>query len=87
MPDLPECVTKVDVSVPEGDAATPLSSQHQVKLLRERLEQQSQQTQAAVAQLLLLRDQLAAEQAARCEAQVLEANLGQYFCFFFLPVK
>ncbi|XP_061382180.1 carboxyl-terminal PDZ ligand of neuronal nitric oxide synthase protein isoform X6 [Danaus plexippus] len=69
LPDLPECVTKVDVSVPEGDAATPLSSQHQVKLLRERLEQQSQQTQAAVAQLLLLRDQLAAEQAARCEAQ------------------
>ncbi|CAH2034686.1 unnamed protein product, partial [Iphiclides podalirius] len=70
LPDLPECVTKVEVGdEPEVDAATPLSAQHQLKLLRERLEQQAQQTQAAVAQLLLLRDQLAAEQAARCEAQ------------------
>ncbi|XP_072930621.1 carboxyl-terminal PDZ ligand of neuronal nitric oxide synthase protein isoform X3 [Epargyreus clarus] len=65
--DLPECITKVDVNAPDAD--TPLSSQHQVKLLRERLEQQAQQTRAAVAQLMLLRDQLAAEQAARCEAQ------------------
>ncbi|CAH2103890.1 unnamed protein product [Euphydryas editha] len=70
LPDLPECVTKVEIaSVPEGDVATPLSAQHQLQLLRERLEQQAQQTRAAVAQLLLLRDQLAAEQAARCEAQ------------------
>ncbi|XP_026500864.1 capon-like protein isoform X1 [Vanessa tameamea] len=70
LPDLPECVTKVEMaSMPEGDLATPLSAQHQLQLLRERLEQQAQQTQAAVAQLLLLRDQLAAEQAARCEAQ------------------
>lgn len=52
------------------DASTPLSAQHQLQLLRERLDQQAQQTRAAVAQLLLLRDQLAAEQAARCEAQV-----------------
>lgn len=49
---------------------TPLSAQHELQFLKERLEQQSQQTRAAVAQLLLLRDQLAAEQAARCEAQV-----------------
>ncbi|XP_047543855.1 capon-like protein isoform X2 [Vanessa atalanta] len=70
LPDLPECVTKVEMAnMPEGDLATPLSAQHQLQLLRERLEQQAQQTQAAVAQLLLLRDQLAAEQAARCEAQ------------------
>lgn len=68
--ELPECVTKVDVLNVEGDTSTPLSSQHQLQLLRERLEQQAQQTRAAVAQLLLLRDQLAAEQAARCEAQV-----------------
>ncbi|XP_041987926.1 capon-like protein isoform X3 [Aricia agestis] len=68
LPDLPECVTKVEVTTVE-DATTPLSAQHQLQLLRERLEQQAQQTRAAVAQLLLLRDQLAAEQAARCEAQ------------------
>lgn len=72
LPDLPECITKVELVNNEigGDAATPLSAQHQLQLLRERLEQQAQQTRAAVAQLLLLRDQLAAEQAARCEAQV-----------------
>ncbi|XP_060809763.1 carboxyl-terminal PDZ ligand of neuronal nitric oxide synthase protein isoform X2 [Amyelois transitella] len=72
LPDLPECVTKVEVTVngeQTPDSATPLSAQHQLQLLRERLEQQAQQTRAAVAQLLLLRDQLAAEQAARCEAQ------------------
>ncbi|XP_022834329.1 carboxyl-terminal PDZ ligand of neuronal nitric oxide synthase protein isoform X2 [Spodoptera litura] len=72
LPDLPECVTKVEVATggdEGGDTATPLSAQHQLQLLRERLEQQAQQTHAAVAQLLLLRDQLAAEQAARCEAQ------------------
>lgn len=68
-------------SVPEGDVATPLSAQHQLQLLRERLEQQAQQTRAAVAQLLLLRDQLAAEQAARCEAQVSIST------FLFFPYK
>ncbi|CAH0578039.1 unnamed protein product [Chrysodeixis includens] len=72
LPDLPECVTKIDLAAGGEEAsgdATPLTSQHQLQLLRERLEQQAQQTRAAVAQLLLLRDQLAAEQAARCEAQ------------------
>lgn len=42
---------------------------HEVQLLREQLEQQVQQTQAAMAQVNLLRDQLAAEKAARMEAQ------------------
>ena len=48
----------------------PLSTHHQLQLLRQQLEQQQQQTQIAVAQVHLLKDQLAAEAAARIEAQV-----------------
>ncbi|XP_043205480.1 carboxyl-terminal PDZ ligand of neuronal nitric oxide synthase protein-like isoform X1 [Amphibalanus amphitrite] len=42
---------------------------HQLQLMRERLVQQQQQTQAALAQVHLVRDQLQAETAARLEAQ------------------
>ncbi|XP_057323337.1 carboxyl-terminal PDZ ligand of neuronal nitric oxide synthase protein-like isoform X2 [Microplitis mediator] len=45
------------------------SLKHEIQLLRERLDQQSQQTRAAVAHARLLQDQLAAETAARVEAQ------------------
>ncbi|KAK0177606.1 hypothetical protein PV328_001643 [Microctonus aethiopoides] len=45
------------------------SLKHEIQLLRERLDQQSQQTRAAVGHARLLQDQLAAETAARVEAQ------------------
>uniref|UniRef100_W5M8L8 Carboxyl-terminal PDZ ligand of neuronal nitric oxide synthase protein n=1 Tax=Lepisosteus oculatus TaxID=7918 RepID=W5M8L8_LEPOC len=48
---------------------TPLASQHQLQLLQHQLHQQQQQTQVAVAQVQLLRDQLSAETTARIEAQ------------------
>lgn len=51
---------------PPGSA---LSSHHELQLLREQLDQQKQQTQAAMAQLQLAREQLQAEQTARMEAQ------------------
>ncbi|NXG48354.1 CAPON protein, partial [Psilopogon haemacephalus] len=52
------------------DLGTPLSAHHQMQLLQQLLQQQQQQTQVAVAQVVhLLKDQLAAEAAARLEAQ------------------
>ncbi|KFO82561.1 Carboxyl-terminal PDZ ligand of neuronal nitric oxide synthase protein, partial [Cuculus canorus] len=48
---------------------TPLASQHCLQLLQQQLLQQQQQTQVAGAQVQLLKDQLAAETAARIEAQ------------------
>ncbi|KAM6305440.1 carboxyl-terminal PDZ ligand of neuronal nitric oxide synthase protein isoform 1-T1 [Aegotheles albertisi] len=51
------------------DLGTPLSTHHQMQLLQQLLQQQQQQTQVAVAQVHLLKDQLAAEAAARLEAQ------------------
>ncbi|XP_063288890.1 carboxyl-terminal PDZ ligand of neuronal nitric oxide synthase protein-like [Pelobates fuscus] len=50
-------------------ALTPLASQHRLHLLQHQLLQQQQQTQVAVAQVQLLKDQLAAESAARIESQ------------------
>ncbi|XP_029473964.1 carboxyl-terminal PDZ ligand of neuronal nitric oxide synthase protein-like isoform X3 [Rhinatrema bivittatum] len=47
----------------------PLTLHHQVQLLQQQLQQQQQQTQVSAAQVHLLKDQLAAEAAARLEAQ------------------
>ncbi|XP_027724104.1 carboxyl-terminal PDZ ligand of neuronal nitric oxide synthase protein-like isoform X3 [Vombatus ursinus] len=71
-------VTDLDAVGKEGDPltdtkmpsiGTPLSTHHQMQLLQQLLQQQQQQTQVAVAQVHLLKDQLAAEAAARLEAQ------------------
>ncbi|XP_032082563.1 carboxyl-terminal PDZ ligand of neuronal nitric oxide synthase protein-like isoform X2 [Thamnophis elegans] len=47
----------------------PLSAHHQMQFLQQLLQQQQQQTQFTVAQVHLLKDQLATEAAARLEAQ------------------
>jgi hypothetical protein len=60
---------------PTPTASTPLALQHEVLLLRQQVDQQQQQTQAAIAQVKLLKDQLAAETAARMEAQVRRRQL------------
>nr|XP_060613571.1 carboxyl-terminal PDZ ligand of neuronal nitric oxide synthase protein-like [Anolis sagrei ordinatus] len=52
-----------------SSGATPLASQHCLQLLQHQLLQQQQQTQVAVAQVQLLKDQLSAETTARIEAQ------------------
>ncbi|XP_022249258.1 carboxyl-terminal PDZ ligand of neuronal nitric oxide synthase protein-like, partial [Limulus polyphemus] len=53
-------------SLPEG---LPVSVYHQVQLLQEQLEQQSQQTQVTLSQVHMLKDKLTAEISARLEAQ------------------
>jgi len=52
------------------DPDHPITSQHQVQLLQQQAEHHHQQTQVAVAQVQLLKEQLAAETAARIESQV-----------------
>lgn len=54
----------------QDNTQLPLSTHHQMQLLRQQLEQQQHQTQVAIAQVHLLKDQLSAETAARIEAQV-----------------
>ncbi|XP_021100338.1 uncharacterized protein C1orf226 homolog isoform X4 [Heterocephalus glaber] len=80
----PRMLLPSSASKPPGlGTGTPLSTHHQMQLLQQLLQQQQQQTQVAVAQpgpapasdggagvqVHLLKDQLAAEAAARLEAQ------------------
>jgi len=62
-----------ETSKGDGVPLSSLSVQHEMQLLRQQLDQQTHQTQAAVAQVHMLRDQLAAETTARMEAQVHES--------------
>ncbi|XP_019727736.1 carboxyl-terminal PDZ ligand of neuronal nitric oxide synthase protein isoform X2 [Hippocampus comes] len=52
-----------------GSTASSLATCHYLQLLQRQLQQQQQHTQVAVAQVQLLKDQMAAESAARMEAQ------------------
>lgn len=65
-----------DTSKGDGIPLSSLSVQHEMQLLRQQLDQQTHQTQAAVAQVHMLRDQLAAETTARMEAQVMSLMSG-----------
>lgn len=53
----------------EPDSQIPITTHHHIQLLRAQLEMQQHQTQLAIAQVHLLKDQLAAESSARIEAQ------------------
>ncbi|XP_053106638.1 carboxyl-terminal PDZ ligand of neuronal nitric oxide synthase protein isoform X2 [Hemicordylus capensis] len=63
----PKILLPSSAQLPE--AGVPLSAHHQMQFLQQLLQQQQQQTQVAVAQVHLLKDQLATEAAARLEAQ------------------
>uniref|UniRef100_A0A8C6X313 Carboxyl-terminal PDZ ligand of neuronal nitric oxide synthase protein n=1 Tax=Naja naja TaxID=35670 RepID=A0A8C6X313_NAJNA len=63
----PKILLPSSTQLPEPEV--PLSAHHQMQFLQQLLQQQQQQTQFAVAQVHLLKDQLATEAAARLEAQ------------------
>ncbi|TSP36074.1 Carboxyl-terminal PDZ ligand of neuronal nitric oxide synthase protein [Bagarius yarrelli] len=54
---------------PRSLSRTPLTDQHHLQFLQQQVLQRQQQAHVAVAQVQLLRDQIAAETAARMEAQ------------------
>lgn len=54
----------------DGQQARDVTSVHRIQLLLHELELQTQQTQFIYSQMQLLKQQLAAEKAAKVEAQV-----------------
>lgn len=59
-----------DANNDEKSTCAPLSTSKEIQQLREQLEQQALQTRQALAQLMLVREQLITETNARIEAQV-----------------
>lgn len=54
----------------DKSTGAPISTSKEIQQLREQLEQQALQTRQALAQLMLVREQLITETNARIEAQV-----------------
>lgn len=65
-------------SADNEDKAPETPNASDIKQLREQLEQQSHQTRQAIAQLMLVREQLISETNARIEAQVF---FSFYYCY------
>lgn len=59
-------------------AGGALSAHHELQLMREQLDQQSQQTQAAMAQLQLVREQLAAEQVIIIHVKIYDCVMSRF---------
>ncbi|GFY74516.1 carboxyl-terminal PDZ ligand of neuronal nitric oxide synthase protein [Trichonephila inaurata madagascariensis] len=66
---------KTTVSITTSQMSESSSVYHHIQLLKEQLEQQSQQMHSVVAQVQLLKDQLSAEKTARLEAQAQNHHL------------
>lgn len=62
---------EINVKAMEDKSPSPLSASKEVQKLKESLEQQMLQTRQALAQLMLVREQLITETNARIEAQVI----------------